>query len=64
MQQKDRWKITDYIILKKIGRRIYGLLKHQGCLGFYSISTLNGYLMPNLVYTNTLDMICKQIVCR
>ena len=35
-----------------------------GWVGFYGISTIEGYLMPNPVYTYILDiyMICKHIL--
>ena len=32
------------------------MIGHSGWVGFYSISTIVGYLMPNLLYTNILDI--------
>ena len=53
-----------YMLFKAGVNFIYTLYKWL--VGFYGISTLVGYLMPNPVYTYTyaLYMICKQIVCR
>ena len=33
-----------------------------GLVGFYCISTIVGYLMPNPVFTKILDIICKHIL--
>ena len=33
-----------------------------GWVGFYGISTIVGYLMPNFVFTYISNMICKHIL--
>ena len=38
--------------------------KRVGWLGFYGISTIVGYLIPNSVYTYIEPKISKQTLCR
>ena len=33
-----------------------------GLIGFYGLSTIVSYLMPNLLYTYILNMICNHIL--